>query len=105
MPSLLDDKPVVNCREKTLTGKNPIRTTINSNDYSITNYTLPGHIFHPGKITRRVTETNNAIAVTTIGEGVGDGKKFNMWVAPDIWTSADGRLSVRVRLILSYENN
>ncbi|HEY9832674.1 MAG TPA: hypothetical protein V6D26_19135, partial [Stenomitos sp.] len=74
VPSPLDDKPVVNCREKTLPIGNPIRTTINSDDYSITNYTLPEHMFHPGKITRRVTETNDAITVTTTGEGVGDYK-------------------------------
>jgi hypothetical protein len=105
VPSPLDDKPVVHCREKTLPVGNPIRTTINSSDYSITNYTLPGHMFHPGKITRRVIETNNAIAVTTIGEGIGDYKKFNIWVAPDIWSRADILLSVRIRLILSSENN
>ena len=105
VPSPLDDTPVVNCREKTLPIGNPIRTTINSNDYSITNYTLPGHMFHPGKITRRVTETNNAITVTTIGEGVGDYKKINVWVAPDIWSRADTLLSVRVRLILSNRSN
>ncbi|MBW4568249.1 MAG: hypothetical protein KME31_09530 [Tolypothrix carrinoi HA7290-LM1] len=105
VPSPLDDKPVVHCREKTLTLGNPIRTTINSSDYSITNYTLPGHMFHPGKITRRVIETNDAIKVTTIGEGVGDYKKFNIWVAPDIWSRADILLSVRVRLILSNKNN
>ncbi|MEH2424778.1 MAG: hypothetical protein V7K48_28915 [Nostoc sp.] len=104
VPSPFDDKPVVNCREKTLPIGNPIRTTINSSDYSITNYTLPRHMFYPGKITRRVIETNDAIAVTTIGEGVGDYKKFNIWAAPDIWSRADILLSARVRLILSNKN-
>ncbi|NCR66244.1 MAG: hypothetical protein GPJ34_06480 [Microcystis aeruginosa LL11-07] len=101
VPSLLDDKPVKQCRIKTLTGGNPIRTTIDQNDYSITNYTLPKHMLYPGKITRQINETTESIVVTTTGEGVGSYKSFNEWVAPDIWGSADARLRTRVMLILS----
>ena len=85
--------PLRHCRETTLLIKNPIKTTINDKSYSITNYTLPGHMLYPGKIVRRVEETSNAIVVRTIGTGIGGYKKFNQLVAPQVWGSADRQLA------------
>ncbi|MEO1378036.1 MAG: hypothetical protein AAFW70_27920, partial [Cyanobacteria bacterium J06635_10] len=63
-----DNNPVSNCEKSVLIPKNHIKTTINLNDFLVTNYTLNKHMFHPGKITRKVVDTGNSIAITTIGE-------------------------------------
>lgn len=88
---------VKHCSEVTLPIGNPIKTTINHQSYSITNFTLPGHILYPGKITRRVEEASSEITVRTIGVGIGYYKKFNQMVAPQIWGSADQQLAREIK--------
>lgn len=45
---------------------------IDETNYTITNYTVPGHYFHPGKITRTVYRDDQTgdIYVRTVGEGL-----------------------------------
>ncbi|MBD2443106.1 hypothetical protein H6G25_07815 [Dolichospermum sp. FACHB-1091] len=80
-------------------------SNISQYDFSIKNYTLRGHIFYPGEVTRKVIDTGTSIAVMTTGEGVGKKKEFNLLVSPSVWDAADARLGVQMMLILNYENN
>lgn len=48
---------------------NPIMMTIDPVNYSVTNYTLLGHILHPGKVVRTVVEECNKIKIVTVGYG------------------------------------
>ena len=93
----ISSNAVKHCSEVTLPIGNPIKTTINHQSYSITNFTLPGHMLYPGKITRRVEETSSVITVRTIGVGIGYYKKFNQMVAPQIWGSADQQLAREIK--------
>lgn len=64
---------------------NPIRTVVDP-DYSLTNYTLPGHFLHPGKVVRTVVEDETSVSVETWGEGSGWLGKPNEVIAPWIWS-------------------
>lgn len=82
--------PVINCQVNDLNiygpwGVDSIRTTVNPDNRSITNYTRPDHILHPGKVTRTVTEEDSSIYVVTIGEGDGKGPDFNEFFASGTW--------------------
>lgn len=92
------NKPVVNCGDYHLPVNNPIRTVINAQDFSIVNYTHEGHIFHPGKVTRRVVSSDGWIVVITEGEGFGNWAWVNERVGPDeIFKEADERLAEAVK--------
>lgn len=99
----MSSAPVANCQENLLMGikylssGDPIRTTVNNPFLSITNYTLPGHTFHPGKVVRRVQEINGAIVVRTSGFGIGDYKKFNENLGPEIWGVTDLLLAIEMK--------
>ena len=75
-----------------LSGGDPIKTAINNITLSITNYTLPGHIFYPGEVTRSIVELDGSILVWTTGSGTGEYKSLNESVARDIWGSVDRKL-------------
>jgi len=104
-------RPVVNCQEnilmriKPLTGGDPIKTAINNMTLSITNYTLPGHIFYPGEISRSVVELDGSIFVWTVGSGNGAYKSLNETVAPQIWGSVDRQLAKEVASQLGSTGN
>ena len=100
-----DSTPVIQCQKRILIPDSPIKTIIKPNEFLIKNYTLPGHIFYPGEVTRKVIDTGSSIAVMTTGEGVGKRKEFNLLVSPIVWDGADVRLRVQVMLILNYENS
>lgn len=56
----------------TLTGNNPIRQTVNSSTRTIINQTLPGHSFHPGTVTIRVSSLGSAGSlINIVGTGTG----------------------------------
>jgi hypothetical protein len=56
-----------------LTGNNPISQTVNSSTMTITNATLPGHIFDPGTVGFQVDPAPGDTSVITItGTGTGD---------------------------------
>jgi hypothetical protein len=90
--------PIRDCQESMLervwplSGGDPIKTAINNITLSITNYTLPGHIFYPGEVTRSIVELDGSILVWTTGSGTGEYKSLNESVARDIWGSVDRKL-------------
>lgn len=90
-------KPINECKETDLFSppgyKNKIKTAINYDDNSVTNYTLPGHMFYPGEVTRRVIDNGNAIFIETTGEGIGDWKSLNLlFVKGGGWDEIDRSL-------------
>jgi hypothetical protein len=100
-----DQDPVTNCKRTLLYGYhwNPIRTTVDEERLQIVNYTLPGHMFHPGKITRTVTENGNAVNVSTEGEGIGEYRFLDVTAGPMIFKAVDTQLIIRVYEKLGLE--
>jgi len=47
----------------------PIVQTVDDNSYSISNITLPGHPFHPGKVINTIYETDCKVYIKSIGLG------------------------------------
>jgi hypothetical protein len=76
---------------------NKIRIVIDPNDHSITNYTLPTHIFYPGHVKRQIVDQNGVVGIYTVGEGVGCHKGANLSGGKcKIWPEADQTLKVAV---------
>jgi hypothetical protein len=76
-------------------------TYINSEEHSVTNYTLEGHPLHDGKVTRTVVVVDGNIKIKTVG--IGNNKTWQGWkvnsFAPLIkylWSSVDNRLKAEV---------
>ncbi|MEA5470156.1 hypothetical protein [Spirulina sp. 06S082] len=97
--------PVQNCKITILDipgpfGEDPIRTTVNQNQYSITNYTREDHALHPGIVNRTVIEKDGHIVISTFGEGEGILPTINENQAPDLWGDVDRGLIREVRLRL-----
>ena len=100
----LTDGPLSNV--PTVIISNWIRTQINPEKYSITNYTLPGHIFYPGEISRTVIDTGSAIQIQTVGEGVGEYKKMDVIISKGfLWNEIDRHLRDEVQSVLSLNKN
>ncbi len=57
-------------------GFHPIQVLINKLEYKVTNYTLPDHILHPGKVERKIIERNDSIFISTLGVGTLSVDKF-----------------------------
>jgi hypothetical protein len=100
----LTDGPLSNV--PTVIISNWIRTQINPQKYSITNYTLPGHIFYPGEIRRTVIDTGSAIQIQTVGEGVGEYKEMDVIISKIfLWDEIDRHLRDEVQSVLSLQKN
>jgi hypothetical protein len=78
--------------------KDPIRIVVNRNNYSVTNYTRRGHVFHPGKVTRSIVKKGDSIYVETFGEGNGRAPTANELGAPHYWRAVDSKLVNAVKL-------
>lgn len=48
----------------------PVYIYANTNEFTNVNYTAPGHMLYPGKITRKVVEQCGKVKVITVGEGL-----------------------------------
>lgn len=48
---------------------NPVIMLVDPQNYTISNYTLPGHILSPGKVIRTVVEDCDEIKIVTVGYG------------------------------------
>lgn len=89
------NKPIVNCASYNLLGvtsSNPITTVVDNAAMTVTNLTMPGHIFHPGRIVRRVVQVNGDIYVLTTGEGIGPNRSLNLYAGPIIFGQIDQQL-------------
>ncbi|NEN93433.1 MAG: hypothetical protein F6K48_32950, partial [Okeania sp. SIO3H1] len=110
-PSHLRQKKVEHCQTTNLyiamgiSSKDTIRTTINKQNHSITNYTRKNHLLHPGKVTRKIVEKNGKIYVFTWGEGTGIKPDWNEKASRFIWGRVYKELRFAVRLMLSRKIN
>lgn len=60
------------------TSSNPISQNVNSATRTITNTTLPGHVFYPGRVVIQVDPASGGGSnITITGTGVGDNPGFN----------------------------
>lgn len=75
---------------------NCIRTTVDEQNLKIVNYTLPTHIFHPGKITRSIVREGSVVYVYTEGEGTGDRRLLNELTGPLAFKDIDLSLVKRI---------
>ncbi len=58
----------------------------NSAQKSLTNYTLPNHFLHPGKVLRQLTQNAQGdIILFTVGEGTGSYPVSNTLLAGQVW--------------------
>ena len=94
-----DVSPVENCQIINVNlpvifiGQDSIRTIIDREQYSATNYTLRNHFLHPGKVTRTVVERDTGIWIFTYGEGTGPFPRQNEEGADSLWTEVDQKLN------------
>lgn len=102
---VLSSSPVKNCMEIDA-NPNPlesdlVRIVVNTDKFSITNYTKRKHQFYPGEVRRTIVEKRGAIYVITEGEGTGENKEKNKAIAPALWQQlVDIRLKDGVKHML-----
>lgn len=104
-----DTQPVTNCKVTMVDisrfglenmgigiGGNPIQSIVNLQNYSVTNFTLPGHLLYPGKVVRTITEDSQYVLIETWGEGTGLLPTLNAFFAPGLWQEVDRGLRYAV---------
>jgi hypothetical protein len=99
--------PVSHCMISMLVGvfsPNPIRIARYDNVMQVVNYTLPGHVFHPGKVIRTVFERDGVVWVGTYGVGTGDHGWFNAALGPNIFMLGVDE-SLRVEVLRQFDND
>jgi hypothetical protein len=92
-------QPVRNCGQYNLAGAtspNPIIVGLDDWTHSVTNYTLPDHVFYPGTVRRRVFDDENSVYVDTFGEGTGAERWWNQAMSRGLWPAIDRLLAQRV---------
>ncbi len=74
-------------------GGGTIKTTIDRENLSVTNETLPGHPLYPGTVTRMTRELPSG-DIVEVTEGTGEGifPRFNEFAAPVVWSLPDSQL-------------
>ncbi|HEY0372864.1 MAG TPA: VWA domain-containing protein [Thermoanaerobaculia bacterium] len=80
------------CADKLLrfgVGSDPVSIVVDRENRSATNYTRPGHRFHPGKISRTVKQEGDVVIVETVGTGTGPLKSVNEEFGPVIFGCVD----------------
>jgi len=102
---VFSSSPVKNCMEIDA-NPNPlesdlVRIVVDTDKFSITNYTRRKHQFYPGEVRRTIVEKRGAIYVITEGEGTGEKKAKNLAMAPALWQEiVDDRLKAGVTRML-----
>lgn len=94
---------VTDCGVLVLMGDNKVKTEIDREHYIVTNYTMPGHVFWPGRVVRFVVEVDGRIDINTQGLG-NEGHLMTMInvgaaMVPyfSIWDTADDELRKALR--------
>lgn len=75
----------------------PILTVMDEKNYSVVNFTLPGHFLHSGKVTRTVVQKGDYIKIVTHGIGNNENRIKSWlnglnWLADCVWNTVDERL-------------
>jgi uncharacterized protein YegL len=87
-------------------GDNRIITGLDAAQHSVTNYTLIGHAFYPGRVIRQIAIDGNMVTVLTMGTGTEEWirKVANKTAAPFIWEISDDALKHAVEEDLKTGN-
>ena len=81
-----------------LMGNNLIKTEIDSERYAVTNYTMPGHVFYPGRVIRWLVDMGDRIDINTQGLGAESFPKTIINIGTvkvpyrSVWDTADDEL-------------
>jgi hypothetical protein len=67
------------------TSGNPIKQTVDPNAMTITNETLPGHLFG-GQVVISFSTENSVTSVNIVGSGIGPNAELNQILGPEIFT-------------------
>lgn len=91
-------------------GNDPILTVINKSRYNITNFTLPEHRLHAGKVIRTISQRGNQFYITSEGTGNNEnllyGKVNASLIAMEmLWHSVDDIFIKAVRNALNSEQS
>ena len=78
------------------TSRNPILVSVDTAHFSVTNYSLPGHFLHPGKVARMIVEENGMLFIITRSEGIGRWPGIDERFAEKVWRKVDDRLKERM---------
>jgi hypothetical protein len=71
-----------------LTGNNPISQTVDPDTLTITNTTLPGHVFYPGTVKLSVgQDQGGVVSLNVVGQGTGPYATDNQIFGPAIFFS------------------
>jgi hypothetical protein len=83
----------------------PVFVKVDDASKTMVNYTLPGHVFYPGKVSRRIVKECGKIKIVTIGEGttvLGDNTIGRIWgatnefVGESIFRNIDSRIKSQI---------
>jgi len=74
------------------TRKNPIISCVDTAGLRLINYSLPGHLLHPGKVVRSISRQEGRLMVITESWGEGRLPKANEKRAEKTWGAVDERL-------------
>lgn len=77
-------------------GLGPVVQTVNWETMTVTNTTMPGHLLHPGTVSRQVIGIGGDIYIETVGWGTGTLGAANSYFANDVWTAMDLLIAIYV---------
>jgi RHS repeat-associated protein len=77
-------------------GGGSVTQVVDRNNLTVFNFTLPGHVFHPGYIQRSVISTPAGIYIQTSGAGIGSLPSFNKFIGVYAFTLLDITIFDRV---------
>jgi RHS repeat-associated protein len=79
--------------EVNIPGLGPTLHTVDADDYSVQNITLPDQLLYPGQVTRSVISDDGQIYIHTVGTGTGSFGLLNEILAPPVWGWVDGNIA------------
>ena len=82
--------------------EDPIAIVLNHDAKYQINYTLPGHVFYPGRISRTIKILDRDIIIETEGVGIGDWALVNEVAGKHIFSIIDKELQTEVERVLMH---
>lgn len=76
--------------------RNPVVTAVDTLNLRLTNYSLPGHFLHRGKVERQVVQEDGVIWIITQNEGHGRMPRTNERKAESTWKKVDDLVIILV---------
>ncbi len=96
-----DAGPVVDCDTVYVKigpmSRNPVLVSVDTAQMMVTNYSLPGHFLHPGKVIRSIVEEDGRLMILTTSEGEGRMPTIDEQLAESVWRRVDRQLILRAK--------